>query len=139
MITFTHKLPNNFVKRHFMYWAYFCLFNLSQYWFYSHIIIFFFFKINNETKAGTEGNMKHFFKPMPDQHRKFVQRPQYRTNTGIPFFPKFPPEFPFHRNSGHSLAIMAHLSMHLLGTTLISFDMDSLVTLQRSMLGSASN
>ena len=36
-------------------------------------------------------------------------------------------------------AIMAHVSMNSLGTTLISFDMDSLVTLQRSMLGSASN
>ena len=29
----------------------------------------FFFKINNETIAGTERNRKHFSKPMPDQYR----------------------------------------------------------------------
>ena len=58
----------------------------------------FFFKINNETKTGTEGNMKHFFKPMPDHYRKFLLKPvpdQHRNSlfskisTGISLSPEF--------------------------------------------------
>ena len=115
MISFTHELSNYFVKSYIMYWAYLCLFNVSQDWFCSHL---FFFKINNETKTGTEGNMKHFFKPMPDHYRKFLLKPvpdQHRNSLFSKISTGFSLSREFRSLIDHSLCYSAYLvNEHLL-------------------------